>query len=225
MKKLVASIQEISKAIGMDTGLDPVFRIFCWIWRGVVSKGHPQSCIYLARFYKLNDIADYWFNVVKINSFQMMRFAENYMQTISKRIKEIRLSQFLDGLLKVIQKDSRESPSIYVSSYLLEKGINIKIYDPMVPKERIKSDLNNHFILNGFKLNQVNKLLKKVKIYPAPEEAVYDSDIVAIITKWKEFQKFDWGFIYEKKKNKPYLFDGVNAIKNKDITNMYSLGN
>ena len=60
----------------------------------------------------------------------------------------------------------------------------------MVPKERIKSDLNNYFILNGFKLNQVNKLLKKVKIYKSLIEAVHESPIIATITKWEEFQNF-----------------------------------
>ena len=93
------------------------------------------------------------------------------------------------GLLKVIQMIVGSHHQFMFSSYLLEKGINIKIYDPMVPKERIKSDLNNHFILNGFKLNQVNKLLKKVKIYKSLIEAVYDSDIVAIITKWEGVSK------------------------------------
>ncbi len=223
-EKTGASIQEISKAIGMDTRIGPEFLESSVGFGGSCFKKDILNLVYLARFYKLNDIADYWFNVVKINSFQMIRFAE----IISKYIEDNKINKVVSILgwaFKSNTKDSRESPSIYVSSYLLEKGIEIKIYDPMVPKERIKSDLNNYFILNGFKLNQVNKLLKKVKIYPALEEAMYDSDIVAIITKWEEFQKFDWDLYMEKRKNKPFLFDGVNAIKNKDITNMYSLGN
>lgn len=223
-EKTGASIQEISKAIGMDSRIGPEFLEPSVGFGGSCFKKDILNLVYLARFYKLNDVADYWHNVVKINSFQMMRFAENITNHI-KENKKNKVVSVLGWAFKGNTNDSRESPSIYVSSYLLEKGINIKIYDPMVPKERIKSDLNNYFILNGFKLNQVNKLLKKVKIYKSLIEAVHESPIIAIITKWEEFQNFDWYLYMKQTKNKPFVFDGVNAIKNKDITNMYSLGN
>ena len=223
-EKTGASIQEISKAIGMDSRIGPEFLEPSVGFGGSCFKKDILNLVYLARFYKLNDVADYWHNVVKINSFQMMRFAENITNHI-KENKKNKVVTVLGWAFKGNTNDSRESPSIYVSSYLLEKGINIKIYDPMVPKERIKSDLNNYFILNGFKLNQVNKLLKKVKIYKSLLEAVHESPIIAIITKWEEFQNFDWYLYMKQTKNKPFVFDGVNAIKNKDITNMYSLGN
>lgn len=223
-EKTGASIQEISKAIGMDSRIGPEFLEPSVGFGGSCFKKDILNLVYLARFYKLNDVADYWHNVVKINSFQMMRFAENITNHI-KENKKNKVVSVLGWAFKSNTNDSRESPSIYVSSYLLEKGINIKIYDPMVPKERIKSDLNNYFILNGFKLNQVNKLLKKVKIYKSLIEAVHESPIIAIITKWEEFQNFDWYLYMKQTKNKPFVFDGVNAIKNKDITNMYSLGN
>lgn len=223
-EKTGASIQEISKAIGMDNRIGPKFLEPSVGFGGSCFKKDILNLVYLARFYKLNDIANYWYNVVKINSFQMIRFAEKITNHINEN-KKSKVVSILGWAFKSNTNDSRESPSIHVSSYLLEKGFEIKIYDPMVLEERIKSDLNNHFILNGFKLNQVNKLLKKVQIYKSLEKAVYDSPLIAIITKWDEFKKFDWDLYIKQSKNKPFLFDGVNAVKNKDILNMYSLGN
>ena len=223
-EKTGASIQEISRAIGMDTRIGPKFLESSVGFGGSCFKKDILNLVYLARFYKLNDIADYWLNVIKINSFQMVRFAENIIKYI-KENKTNKVVSILGWAFKSNTNDSRESPSIYVSSYLLEKGIEIKIYDPMVLEERIISDLNNHFILNGLKLNQVNKLLKKVQIYKSLKNSVNDSPLIAIITKWEEFQKFDWDLYMKHRKNKPFLFDGVNVIKSKSIKKLYSLGN
>ena len=223
-EKTGASIQEISRAIGMDTRIGPKFLESSVGFGGSCFKKDILNLVYLARFYKLNEIADYWLNVIKINSFQMVRFAENIIKYI-KENKTNKVVSILGWAFKSNTNDSRESPSIYVSSYLLEKGIEIKIYDPMVLEERIISDLNNHFILNGLKLNQVNKLLKKVQIYKSLKNSVNDSPLIAIITKWEEFQKFDWDLYMKHRKNKPFLFDGVNVIKSKSIKKLYSLGN
>ena len=223
-EKTGASIQEISKAIGMDSRIGPEFLESSVGFGGSCFKKDILNLVYLARFYKLYDIADYWHSVVKVNSFQMLRFAENINNCINEN-KKNKVVSVLGWAFKGNTNDSRESPSIYVSSYLLQKGIEIKIYDPMVMEERIKSDLCNHFSSNGLNLIQVNKLLKKVQICESLEEAVYESPLIAIITKWKEFLDFDWELYAKQRKIKPFLFDGVNAIKSKGITNMYSLGN
>ena len=68
-EKTGASIQEISKAIGMDTRIGPEFLEPSVGFGGSCFKKDILNLVYLARFYKLNDVADYWFNVVKINSF------------------------------------------------------------------------------------------------------------------------------------------------------------
>ncbi len=223
-EKTGASIQEISKAIGMDSRIGPEFLESSVGFGGSCFKKDILNLVYLARFYNLNDVADYWHNVVKINSFQMMRFAENITNHIKER-KKNKVVSVLGWAFKGNTNDSRESPSIYVSSYLLQNGIDLKVYDPVILEERIKSDLSNHLTLSGYKFNQVKKLLKKVKIYKTLEEAVYESPLIAIITKWEEFLNFDWYLYMKQTKNKPFLFDGVNAIKNKAITNIYSLGN
>ena len=223
-EKTGASIQEISKAIGMDRRIGTEFLESSVGFGGSCFKKDILNLVYLARFYKLNDIADYWHNVVKINSFQMTRFAKNITNYIEEN-KKNKVVSVLGWAFKSNTNDSRESPSIYVSSYLIQKGIDIKVYDPMVLEERIKSDLNDHLVSIGFKLNQVNKLLKKVEIYTSLEKAVRDSPIIAIITKWEEFQKFDWDLYIKHRKNKPFIFDGVKVIKNKGMTNIYSLGN
>ena len=53
--------------------------------------------------------------------------------------------------------DSRESASIDVAKTLLDEGVNIKIYDPMVSKETILND-----IIKTVSFNAQDQILKKL---------------------------------------------------------------
>ena len=71
-EKADADIDEVSTTIGLDVRIGPKFL--------KVSPGFGGSCfkdilnlVYLCRFYGLNEVADYWHGVVKINDFQRTR--------------------------------------------------------------------------------------------------------------------------------------------------------
>ena len=139
-EKTGASIQEISKAIGMDSRIGPEFLEPSVGFGGSCFKKDILNLVYLARFYKLNDVADYWHNVVKINSFQMMRFAENITNHI-KENKKNKVVTVLGWAFKGNTNDSRESASIHVSEILYKNGAFLQIYDPMVSHKNIKKDI------------------------------------------------------------------------------------
>ena len=75
-EKTGASIQEISKAIGMDSRIGPEFLEASVGFGGSCFKKDILNLVYLARFYGLNEVADYWHGVVKINDYQMKRFTK-----------------------------------------------------------------------------------------------------------------------------------------------------
>ena len=223
-EKTGASIQEISRAIGMDTRIGPKFLESSVGFGGSCFKKDILNLVYLARFYNLNEVADYWHGVVKINSYQMLRFAQTINCHLEENSENNTVS-ILGWAFKKNTNDSRESPSIYVSTYLLQKGVSLKIYDPMVSTNRIKNDLKNYFISKRFKKSQVNKLLNKCEIYNSLKEAISESLYIAILTKWEEFDNFDWVSHINNYDGKSFVFDGVNVTKNKENKNMYSLGN
>ena len=223
-EKTGASIQEISRAIGMDTRIGPKFLESSVGFGGSCFKKDILNLVYLARFYNLNEVADYWHGVVKINSYQMLRFAQTINCHLEENSENNTVS-ILGWAFKKNTNDSRESPSIYVSTYLLQKGVSLKIYDPMVSTNRIKNDLKNYFISKRFKKSQVNKLLNKCEIYNSLKEAISESLYIAILTKWEEFDNFDWVSHINNYDGKSFVFDGVNVTKNKENKNIYSLGN
>ena len=222
-EKTGASIQEISKAIGMDSRIGPEFLEASVGFGGSCFKKDILNLVYLARFYGLNEVADYWHGVVKINDYQMKRFTKK-IQNKLKNINDKTIS-ILGWAFKKQTNDSRESPSIYVSKNLIESGANLKIYDPMVPHHKIISDLQNLFVISGYNKKQVKKLLEKISITKSLEESLIKSSAVVIITNWDEFLNFNWRNYHLTTNPKPVIFDGRNVIKTSRFDNMYSLGN
>ena len=222
-EKTGASIQEISKAIGLDSRIGPKFLEASVGFGGSCFKKDILNLVYLARYYNLDDVADYWHNVVKINDYQMHRFAH----IICSKLKDIenKTLSILGWAFKKQTNDSRESPSIYVAKKLIEKGAKLNIYDPMVPEDKIKEDLKECLNTSKIKKNQVNKLLNNITISDSMRESFKGVDAIVIITNWEEFSKYDWGKHIFSLKKSPFVFDGRNVINKNLSTNIYSLGN
>jgi len=86
--------------------------------------------------------------------------------------------------------DLRSSPALDAIEILLEKGANISTFDPIL---KSKPDLV--------------KLPKECKICSRIEDALRDSDVAMIFTKWSEFKSLDTKFLKQFMKN-PIIIDG-----------------
>ena len=98
----------------------------------------------MSKYYGLNEVADYWEQVVKINDFQKNRFAQKIIDKFDGILSGIRVI-ILGWAFKANTNDSRESAAIYVAEKLYKAGANLEIYDPMVSQERIYSDIRNYW--------------------------------------------------------------------------------
>jgi len=133
-EKTEANIHELSKAIGMDHRIGPHFL--------KVSSGFGGSCfqkdilnlVYLCKYYGLNEVAEYWHQVVKMNDYQKNRFAQKIINQFEGILINRKIS-ILGWAFKANTNDSRESPSIYIAKKLLDAGAHLQIYDPMVADE------------------------------------------------------------------------------------------
>ena len=114
----------------------------------------------------------------------------------------------MDGLSKKNTNDSRESAAIYVTKNLLNKNIEIDIFDPKVKQSQIYFDLSN--INLDYDKSMVNFIEE-------PFLNISEYNIIAILTEWDEFKDFDWKTVYNNIKKPAYIFDGRNILKSEII--------
>ena len=93
----------------------------------------------MCKYYGLDEVSNYWYNVIKINDYQKSRFVTRIIKNLDGSI-ENKIISILGWAFKDTN-DSRESASIDVAAYLLNNGAYLKIYDPMVNIKKIKEDL------------------------------------------------------------------------------------
>jgi UDPglucose 6-dehydrogenase len=108
----------------------------------------------------------------------------------------------MDWAFKNGTNDSRESAAIYIADYLLNQQAEITVYDPKVIVEQVYSDLDN---LGTSSIEDNRRLLKVVD---EPQEAVYQSHAIAILSEWEEFKNLNWSLIHEKMLKLVFVFDG-----------------
>ena len=196
-EKTEANIEELSKAIGMDHRIGPYFLKASVGFGGSCFQKDILNLVYLCRHYGLVEVAEYWHQVIKINDYQKNRFAQKIIDGLGGNVKGKKIT-ILGWAFKANTNDSRESPAIYVSSELLEVGASLKIYDPMVVKEKIIEDLKKVIIDKGFPNNIVTEQLNQVQIFNNIETAIHGTSCIGILTEWDEFKKYDWELTKQK---------------------------
>ncbi len=179
-----AEISEVSQAIGMDHRIGPYFLKPSPGFGGSCFQKDILNLVYLSRFYGLEEVAEYWLQVKKINDYQRNRIGKIIINSLSDSInKKVTI---LGWAFKKDTNDSRESSSIYISYYLLEKGCRLKIYDPKVSKRRIYMDLIE---LNKSKKSLTQQIIKdSVEVIDNMDDAVNKTELVVILTEWDEFK-------------------------------------
>ena len=196
-EKTGANTLELSRAIGMDKRIGPHFLIPSPGFGGSCFQKDILNLVYLCKFYGLDEIAEYWHQVVKINDYQKERFAKKIINHFGGDLKG-KVIKVLGWAFKANTNDSRESPSIYITEKLFNAGAYIQIYDPMVPIENIKADINQYW---NFDINTNDKRIS----FSSNNKINEDIDAVAIITEWDEFKYVDYKSIK--------VFDGRNILK------------
>ncbi len=194
-EKTGADIGELSKAIGMDHRIGPHFLKASVGFGGSCFQKDILNLVYLCKFYGLNEVAEYWHQVVKINDYQKNRFAQKVIDYSGGDLSEKKIT-ILGWAFKANTNDSRESPAIYVAEKLYEAGANLEIYDPMVTKETIMHDINQYWVCEPD--------IKSIRILDEIKIDNLKNEITLILTEWEEFLKLDY--------SKTKLFDGRYII-------------
>ncbi len=200
-----ADIDEVSKVIGLDKRIGPSFLKASVGFGGSCFQKDILNLVYLCRKYKLNEVADYWEQVIKINDYQKSRFSEKLLDHLNDKNITI-----LGWAFKKDTNDSRESAAIYVSEILINNNINVHVFDPMVTNQRILLDLKLLFQHKNFSDKEIEKKLSMLKIHKNYQDAILSSNVIGIVTEWDEFINYNWEEIA--KNNDVTVIDGRNIL-------------
>tara|TARA_B100002019_G_C21268567_1_gene600838 strand:+ start:2219 stop:3556 length:1338 start_codon:yes stop_codon:yes gene_type:complete len=185
-EKTGADIDELSEAIGMDHRIGPKFLRTSVGFGGSCFQKDILNLVYLCKFYGLDEAAEYWHQVVKMNNYQKDRFSQKIIDYFGGDLIEKKLV-ILGWSFKPNTNDSRESPAIYVAQKLFHAGAEILIYDPMVKKETVIKDIQNNWEIS----NNKKLLQQRIKFLDSLSELDNKINAVAILTEWEEFKSID----------------------------------
>ena len=200
-----ANIAEVSRAIGTDSRIGSKFLSASVGFGGSCFQKDILNLVYIARSFGLQEVADYWEQVIIMNDYQKKRFADHIISTLYNTVSGKKIA-FYGWAFKKDTNDTRESAAIYVADALLEERAEITVYDPKVSAERIYADLD---YLETRSPEENRRLLKVVK---DPMQAADKAHAVAILTEWDEFKTYDWDAIYSQMLKPAFLFDGRRLL-------------
>ncbi len=200
-----ADVDEVANAIGMDSRIGPKFLKSSVGFGGSCFQKDILNLVYIAKSLDLDEVSEYWNQVIKINDYQKERFAKNIMKSLFGTVSSKKIT-LLGWAFKKNTNDTRESAAIYIADLLIENGAEIYVYDPKVSEQRMLADLD---YLNSRSSQENNRALTCVE---NPYEACKDSHAIAIITEWDEFKSYDWESIFKSVVKPAKIFDGRNIL-------------
>ena len=204
-EKTDANIEEVSRAIGFDSRIGPKFLNSSVGFGGSCFQKDILNLVYIAKTYGLQEVADYWEQVIIMNNYQKRRFAENITTSLYNTVSGKKIT-FYGWAFKKDTNDTRESAAIYVANALLEEKAEIVVYDPKVSEKTIYADLD---YLNLRSAEENRRLLKVVN---TPMEAIENAHAIAIMTEWDEFKYYDWEDIFSRMLKPAFVFDGRRLL-------------
>jgi UDPglucose 6-dehydrogenase len=211
-EKTGADVAEISFAVGSDTRIGSRFLSASIGFGGSCFKKDILNLVYICRSYGLNEVADYWERVVKMNDYQQERFVRKIIKEMFNTIVA-KIIVLLGFAFKANTGDTRESPGIYVAKKLLEERAALVICDPQAL---------------GNARKELAGLDGEVVYEPDPYRAAEGAQAIAVITEWEVFKKLDFEKIFAGMQKPAFVFDGRNILDHRRLFqigfNVFPLG-
>jgi UDPglucose 6-dehydrogenase len=209
-EKTGADVDEVAKAVGMDSRIGSKFLKSSVGFGGSCFQKDILNLVYISKSFGLNEVADYWEQVIIMNDHQKRRFAAKIVQTLFNTVSGKRIA-ILGWAFKRDTNDTRESAAIYVTDYLLNEQAEIVVYDPKVKTEQIYADLEY------LGTHSSEEIRDRVTIVNTAYKACKNSHAVAILTEWIEFINLDWNAVYDGMLKPAFLFDGRRLLEKTEL--------
>ena len=212
-EKTGADVGEVAMAVGKDKRIGDKFLKAGVGFGGSCFKKDILNLVYLCESYGLKEEAEYWEQVVKINTHQKERFVSQMIKSMFNTIsgKKIVVMGFA---FKADTGDTRESPAIRICEKLLDENAQVVVTDPKAIPD----------VDRDFKGVSYRDLHYNGDIY----DAAKDSHALAVLTNWDEYKSLDFEKILSTMEKPAFIFDGRNFLDHDKLYkmgfNVYSIG-
>ena len=207
-----ANINEVSKAVGMDSRIGSKFLNASIGFGGSCFKKDILNLVYLCRNYGLEEVADYWEGVITINEYQKNRMVLKMLEAMFNTLSGKKVC-ILGFAFKANTSDTRETPAKTIVERLIEENAAVTVCDPQALKNAQK-DL----------AEKGDQVIYESDVYLA----VKNAHAIVIATEWPVFKTLDYARIFKSMEKPAFIFDGRNIIDRQkcfDIGfNVFSIG-
>ena len=218
-----ADVREVSRAIGTDSRIGSKFLDSGPGFGGSCFKKDILNLVYLSRYFGLDQVADFWEGVVKLNDWHQHRISSLIVKKLFGTVTGKKIC-ILGFAFKANTNDTRESAAITICKNLLQEGALLFIHDPKVDKKQISKDLlkeESVKLKNGLKQYDT-KIEGEWCFVDNVLESFRDADAIVILTEWKDYFKIDWEKASCLMRQPAWIFDvrSVLSIENLPISNL-----
>jgi UDPglucose 6-dehydrogenase len=195
-----ADVGEVAFAVGRDTRIGEKFLNAGIGFGGSCFRKDILNLVYLCEYYRLNEVAEFWKQVISINDYQVRRFVKRMLRAMFNTLVQKKIVVF-GFAFKPDTGDTRDAPAINLTRQLFEEKARIRITDPHA-LENAKKDLEG---------------LKGIEFIEDPYSAAEGAHCLALMTEWEEYRSLDYQKIYDSMEKPAVLFDGRNHLDHKKL--------
>ena len=176
-----ADVREVSRAIGTDNRIGSKFLDSGPGFGGSCFKKDILNLVYLAEYFGLPEVGEFWEGVVKLNFWHQDRISTLIIRKLFGTLSGKKIA-ILGFAFKANTNDTRESAAIQICKNLIEEGAVLAIHDPKVEEFQIERDLNSSS-------DEDKRNWKKFKNI---DDTLLNSDAAVILTEWQIYGEIDW---------------------------------
>ncbi len=202
-----AKINEISQSIGSDKRIGNKFLKPGPGFGGSCFQKDILNLVYLCRYYGLDEVANYWEQIINLNNWQRKRISKLIVEKLLNTVN-LKKIVILGFSYKPNTNDTRESAAIYICKDLIDNGAKLLIHDPQTTPSQIEKDLCRKQSLNiDEEINGCWTHTNDINL------ASFKSDAIVILTEWDAYKNLDWITLTNLMRKPSWIFDTRSIIE------------
>ena len=213
-----ADVREVSRAIGSDTRIGSKFLDSGPGFGGSCFKKDILNLVYLSNYFGLNEVANFWEGIVKLNNWHQHRISQLVVKKLFGTVtgKKILILGFA---FKANTNDTRESAAINICNDLLEEGAILFIHDPKVEQKQIEKDLEKKESSEMSKKSSQDEKKTNGEWFKVKDIALASkgADAIVVLTEWEEYSKINWEELSKNMRKPSWVFDARSILPQSEI--------
>ena len=214
-EKTGANVKQVSEAVGLDNRIGNRFLESGPGFGGSCFQKDILNLIYLSESLGLQEVADFWNQVIKINNWQRKRISKLIIDRLFGTVTGKKIG-ILGFSFKANTNDTRESSAIQICKDLQEDGAFLMIHDPKVSIESVEKCLGTT-PASPTKINSNSDLDGLWSFTNDLNQTFNNSDALIIITEWSEYFEIDWSNVSNRMRKPSWIFDTRGIVNIEEL--------